>query len=169
MREQMQCLGRMLVRSSNDVPLCENVEWMWAQCRSCCCTWITKNLRTPRVRGSSLKKTAIMQQQQQLIQQQLPQTPPSRNQWRQPKERLDSEDSSGSKSNLINAVIKSDCLIMKSRWWIERRVFHSPLVRARVWRWRWVWTRRRRQNGFHQWVSQLQNILDEDGFNWILF
>lgn len=101
MREQMQCLGRMLVRSSNDVPLCENVEWMWAQCRSCCCTWITKNLRTPRVRGSSLKKTAGMQQQQQLIQQQLqlqqqlPQTPISRNQWRQPKERLDSEDSSG--------------------------------------------------------------------------
>jgi hypothetical protein len=102
MREQMQCLGRMLVRSSNDVPLCENVEWMWAQCRSCCCTWITKNLRTPRVRGSSLKKTAGMQQQQQLIQQQLqqlPQTPTSRNQWRQPKERIDSEESSGNLAN----------------------------------------------------------------------
>jgi len=98
MREQMQCLGRMLVRSSNDVPQCDNVEWMWAQCRSCCCSWININLRTPRTRGSSLKKTAGMQQQ---YQQQHPQTPVSRNQWRQQKERSDSEDSSGTVDKLM--------------------------------------------------------------------
>ncbi|XP_059484390.1 ankyrin repeat and LEM domain-containing protein 2 homolog [Neocloeon triangulifer] len=98
MREQMQCLGRMLVRSSTEVPQCDNVEWMWAQCQSCCCSWILANMRSPRVRGSSLKRAANMHKQQQDA---TPQTPTSTksNHWRQPpKEFTDSDDSSDDES-----------------------------------------------------------------------
>ncbi|CAB3384764.1 Hypothetical predicted protein [Cloeon dipterum] len=110
MREQVQCVGRMLVRGSADVPMCESVEWMWAQCRSCCCSWLpAQNVRTPRTRGSSLKRPQAHRQQQQqynhnhvqILQQQQQETPPRNNnqqqqqqqqQWRQPKH--DSDESS---------------------------------------------------------------------------